>query len=547
MRPLAWAGALLALVVTGCAASKPPPSATDAPGKPGAPAASSAGAGALLAPTAPTAAATPLPPPGQPGPVLLPPSGQPLVSIQLGFRTGSVDDPDGQAGITALAAQVVFEGGTEKLTSQQLREALFPYAADWSVRVDKELTTFAIRVHRDGLEKVSGLLADALTHPRWDPAEFSRLRDAVINDIEKRLRQGDDENLGKEALGELMFAGHRYGWLTSGHVGDLRKLTLPAVRAHAARVFTRDRLSIGIAGGYPADLEARLTAALQALPATGAPAPVLTRAVPRRPRFLLVEKQTDSMAISIGAPWALGRGDPDWSAMTVARSAFGEHRQFNGRLMQRLREVRGLNYGDYAYLEAFVQEGGLAPTAQTGRARRQQAFSIWIRPVQNENALFALRAALYELQRSLGEEPFSDAEVARTRSFLDGYLLLFAQTDARKLGYALDGQFLEVNDFLARWRASVPAITTAQANEAWRRRVHPEEMQIVIVTPDATALKKAILANAPSPIHYPKDVQGKPREVPKAVSDADAIIAAFPLGAQGDEDVRIVKVNALFE
>jgi zinc protease len=547
MRPPAWAGALLALTVTACAASKPAPSPTDAAGKPGAPGGSSAGAGPMVAPAASTAAATPLPPPGQPGPVLLPPSGQPLVSVQLRFRTGSVDDPDGEAGITALAAEVMFEGGTEKLTSQQLREALFPFAADWSVRVDKEQTTFAIRVHRDGLEQVAGLLTGALIHPRWDPGEFARLRDAVVNDIEKRLRQGDDENLGKEALGELMFAGHRYGWLTSGHVGALRTLTLPAVRAHAERVFTRDRLSIGIAGGYPADLQARLTAALQALPATGAPAPVLTRAVPRRPRFLLVEKQTDSMAISIGAPWALGRGDPDWAAMTVARSAFGEHRQFNGRLMQRLREVRGLNYGDYAYLEAFVQEGGLAPTAQTGRARRQQAFSIWIRPVQNENALFALRAALYELQRSLGEEPFSDAEVARTRSFLDGYLLLFAQTDARKLGYALDGQFLEVSDFLARWRASVPAITTAQANEAWRRWVHPEQMQIVIVTPDATALKKAILANAPSSIHYPKDAQGKPREVPKAVSDADAIIAAFPLGAQGDEDVSIVKVSALFE
>ncbi len=547
MRALAWAGALLALIVTGCAASKPAPSATDAARKLGAPAASGAGPEAMIAPVTPTAAATPLPPPGQPGPVLLPPSGQPLVSIQLRFRTGSVDDPDGQAGISALAAEVMFEGGTETLTSQQLREALFPYAADWSVRVDKEQTTFAIRVHRDGLEKVAGLLTDALTHPRWDPAEFARLRDAVVNDIEKRLRQGDDENLGKEALGELMFAGHRYGWLTSGHVGDLRSLDAPRGACPCGTgLHPRPPLDRHCRG-LPRDLQARLTAALQALPATGAPAPVLTWAVPRRPRFLLVEKQTDSMAISIGAPWALGRGDPDWAAMTVARSAFGEHRQFNGRLMQRLREVRGLNYGDYAYLEAFVQEGGQAPTAQTGRARRQQAFSIWIRPVQNENALFALRAALYELQRSLGEEPFSDAEVARTRSFLDGYLLLFAQTDARKLGYALDGQFLGVNDFLARWRASVPAITTAQANEAWRRWVHPEQMQIVIVTPDATALKKAILANAPSPIHYPKDAQGKPREVPKAVSDADAIIAAFPLGAQGDEDVRIVKVNALFE
>ncbi len=542
MRTLGWTGALVALVATGCAGSKPAPtSGAEPPGKPASLAAPGADAGLS------TATAVPLPPPGPVGPVLLSPSTQPLVAIQLRFRTGSVDDPDGQAGITALAAEVMFEGGTEALTSQQVREALFPYAADWGVRVDKEQTTFAIRVHRDGLEKVTGLLTDALTHPRWDPAEFARLRDAAVNDIEKRLRQGDDENLGKEALSELMFAGHRYAWLTPGHVGDLRKLTLPAVRAHAAQVFTRDRLSIGIAGGYPADLQARLTAALELLPATGAPAPVLTRAVPQRPRFLLVEKQTDSMAISIGMPWALGRGDADWAAMSVARSAFGEHRQFNGRLMQRLREMRGLNYGDYAYLEAFVQEGGQAPTAQTGRARRQQAFSIWLRPVQNENALFALRAALYELQRSVGPEPFTDEEVARTRSFLEGYLLLFAQTDARKLGYALDDQFLGVKEFLSRWRASVPAVTAVQANEAWRRWVQPDDVQGVIVTPDAAALKKAILSNEPSLIHYPENAQGKPREVPKAVSDVDAVIAAFPLVARGEADVRIVKVSQLFE
>lgn len=544
MRTAARGGALLALVVTACAAEKPVPGGS---GDPGGKAPASADAGATGRPESSTAATTPLPAPGPVGPVILPPSAQPLVAVQLRFRTGSVDDPDGQAGITSLAAQVMFEGGTEKLTSQQLREALFPYAADWSVLVDKEQTTFAIRVHRDGLETVAGLLTDALVHPRWDPAEFARLRDRVINDIEKRLRQGDDENLGKEALGEMIYAGHRYGWLTSGHLGSLRRMTLEGVRAHAARVFTLDRLSIGIAGGYPADLQSRLTAALQALPATGAPAEVLTRAVPHRPRFLLVEKKTASMAISIGYPWALGRGDADWAAMSVARSAFGEHRQFNGRLMQRLRELRGLNYGDYAYLESFFQEGGEAPKAQTGRARRQQDFSIWIRPVQNDNALFALRAGLYELQRSVGAEPFTDEEVARTRAFLDGYVLLFAQTDARKLGYALDDQFLGVKDFLGRWHAALPAVTTAQVNAAWRRWIRPEDVEIVVVTSDAAALKKAILANEPSPIHYPPDASGKPRAVPAAVREADATIAAFPLGARGDADVRIVKVEELFQ
>ncbi len=180
-------------------------------------------------------------------------------------------------------------------------------------------------------------------------------------------------------------------------------------------------------------------------------------------------------------------------------------------------------------------------------ARRQQAFSIWLRPVQHDNALFALRAALYELPRSVGKEPFSDQEVARTRSFLDGYVLLFAQTDARKLGYALDDQFLDVKHFLKGWHAALPGVTTAQVNDAWRRWVHPEDVQIVIVTPDASALKQAILANAPSPRSLPKDAQGKAQVPPAAVTAEDTVVATLPFGARGEDDVRIVPVGELFQ
>jgi zinc protease len=532
------------LLAVGCATAQPV--ATKAP-PPAPPAQGGPDVAASAPPTSPVVKGALLPVPPAVGPVVLPPSAQPLVAVQLRFRTGAIDDPQGEAGITALAARILSEGGTQALTSQQLLEALFPYAASWSVLVDKEETTFSIRVHRDGLQTVVGLLTDALTHPRWDAREFDRLRDAQINDIEKRLRQADDENLGKEALGEFLYQGHPYGRLTSGHVSDLRKLTLQEVRAHAGRVFTRDRLSIGLAGGCPAGLEAQLEAALLSLPATGAAPPPLAVAVPGHPRFLLVEKKAASMAISIGVPWALGRGDPDWAAMSVARSAFGEHRQFNGRLMKRLRGERGLNYGDYAYLEFFVQQGGGASLAETGRVRRQQAFSIWLRPVQNDNALFALRAALYELQRSVGEEPFSEEEVERTKGFLDGYLLLFAQTDERKLGYALDDQFLGLRGFLPTWHSALPAVSTAQVNAAWRRWVHPEELQVVIVTPDAEAMKKALLSGAASPVHYPVDAEGHAAEKPKAVTEADATIATFPFGARGEADVRIIRVSELFE
>src|SRR5205814_9539815 len=51
------------------------------------------------------------------------------------------------------------------------------------------------------------------------------------------------------------------------------------------------------------------------------------------------------------------RSDDDYYALAVANSYLGEHRTFNGKLMQDLRGKRGLNYGDYSYIEDYVQEG----------------------------------------------------------------------------------------------------------------------------------------------------------------------------------------------
>jgi len=497
----------------------------------------------------PAAASTPAIAGGSPAVVTLPANNHPTVALALQFHTGAVDDPPGKAGLTYLTARVMAEGGTEALSAKQLLETLFPMAANIRARVDKEQTTFFAEVHRDHVQKLVQILGDVVAHPRFDPAEFARLRDAAVNDVEKRLRQGDDENLGKESLEELMFRGHPYGRLTLGHVADLKKLTLDDVKQQAKRVFTRERLTIGVAGGYTPDLIEKLKTTVSVLPEHGAPLVEIALQQPHKPRVRIVEKETASTAISIGVPWSLTRQSPDFAAWLVGRSAFGEHRQFNGRLMQRLREQRGLNYGDYAYIEHFVQEGGEASNAQTGRSRRQGEFTIWLRPVQNENALFATRAALYELARTVGEEPFSDDEVARTKSFLDGYVLLYAQNDARKLGYALDDHAVGNNRlYLENLRADIAKVTTADVNRVWSKmRALMPQLEIVMVGPKAAELKKSIVSNATSPMHYQKDAQGNVPKKPDALLAADKIIEKFPLGVSGDADVEIVPVAKMFE
>ena len=479
----------------------------------------------------------------RPAVLALPANNKAAVAIQLRFRTGAVDDPPGKAGITNLAARVMVEGGAGPLDTKALIGALFPIAADLDVRVDEEQTTFFSKVHRDALGTLVPILGDVLLKPRWDAKEFDRIKESVINDLEKRLREGDDENLGKAALASLMYRGHAYQRLIQGHVSELKKITLEEAKAHATRVFTSGRLTIGVAGGYPAGLPEQLATALTALPRTGAPAVAVGQKAPGRPRFLLVEKQGASTAISLGQPWELSRTHPDWPAMSVAHSAIGEHRQFNGRLMQRLREWRGLNYGDYAYIEHFEQDGGDASTAQTGRARHQQEFTVWLRPVQNENRLFAVRAALYELQKSVSTEPFTQTEVAQTKGFLDGYLLLFDQTDARKLGYALDDAFYGTSNYLTGLRKALDAVTPEAVNAAWRKWVDPSKLQIVLVGPDMAAVKKTLLANAPSPIVY----QDATVKRPPAQLDSDAEIARLSFGPLTEADIEMVPVERLFE
>jgi zinc protease len=477
----------------------------------------------------------------------LPPNQNAIVNVQLRFRTGSVDDPRGKAGLTYLTAHVMAEGGTQALSAKQLLEALFPLAAELDVRVDKELTTFIARVHKDNLAKFLPIVTDVVLHPRWDPAELRRLRDDAVNDIEKRLRQGDDENLGKESLQETMFRGHPYERLILGHASDLKSMTLQDLQQHAGRVFTADLLEVGVSGGYPENLGRQLAQTLSALPANSQAPVAIPQARPHGPRFLLVEKNADSTAISIGMPWTLSHADEDWPAMSIARSAFGEHRQFNGRLMLRLREARGLNYGDYAYIEHFQQEGGDQATAQTGRARQQQEFTIWLRPVRDENRLFAVRAALYELARTLGDEPFSAREVEQTKGFLDGYILLFDQTDARKLGYALDDHFYGMSAFLASWHSSLRDVSVDQVNAAWRKWIDPAKLEIVLAGSDMASVKKTVLAGDPTPIHYQRDASGKTPEKPAAQLATDKEMEKFPFGAKGDADVQVVAVDRMFE
>ncbi|WNG52397.1 insulinase family protein [Archangium minus] len=461
----------------------------------------------------------------------------PIVSFRLVFHSGSVDDPKGKEGITALAADLLSEGGTRSLTSAQLLEALFPMAAELSASTDKEFTVFSGRVHKDFLPRFLDIFTDVLLAPRLSPQEFERLRARALSDVRNGLRSENDELLGKVALDALLYEGHPYAHFVGGTEKGLESITLEDVKAHAARIFTQDRLVIGLAGPVDDALRKTVVSRLSALPATGAPRVELPPVPATGGRALVVQKPTLSTAVSLGYVTPMRRGDPDFFPVAFALSYLGEHRQSSGVLFTELREKRGLNYGDYAYAEHFIEQPG-STYNRTNVARTQQDITLWIRPVVPVNGMFATRGTLYFLDR-LVKQGIPQDKFELSRGFLLGYTRLWEQTDQRRLGYAIDSLFYGTPNFLEQYRTALAKMTPESVHAAIRRQLRPEALNFAFVTQEAQELAKMLEEQPPSPISYasPKSAE---------LLEEDKAIISQPLPIRPDA-IQIVPAQSFME
>jgi zinc protease len=365
------------------------------------------------------------------------------------------------------------------------------------------------------------------------------VRTSLVNAIRVNLRGNNDEELGNEVLYERLYAGHPYGTLTQGHASSVEKLTLDDVRQFHRTHFTQANLTFALAGGANAAFLKRASADIAAnLPATGLVTPAIKAAAPLSViDVTLVQKPVIAAAISMGFPIAVRRGHPDFVALYLARSYLGEHRNSSAHLFQRLREIRGMNYGDYAYTEYFPNGGAFTfPPANV--ARSEQAFRIWVRPVPLEQTHFAVRIAKYELDK-LVREGLSQADFDASRQFLTKSTGLITARQGARLGYTLDQQFYGQKDFTAYIRDGLKTLTRDKVNAAIRRHLGGPGLAVVVVTPNAEALAKAILAETPSPMKYGS-------EKPPEILAEDKVIERYPLGVKPGA-LRIVQVGEVFE
>jgi zinc protease len=482
-----------------------------------------------------------------PGVIALHEPDSPFIAFNIWIKSGSASDPKGKEGLASFTASLLAGGATKEDSLEQILAKLYPLAAAYSVSVDKEMTNFVGRVHKDNLEAFYALFRNALLAPAFTDADFNRIKAQRLNFLERGRRYSRDEELSKQLLFWAAYEGTPYAHPEEGYVDSVRSITLDDVRAFHRQHYVRNNIVVGIGGGYPQGFDARVRKDVDTLPeGKVAEVPAPTPKGPNGLKVLIVDKETDASAVSFGYPITLLRNHEDFVPLLVANSYFGEHRNSVGRLYQAIREVRGMNYGNYSYIEAFPA-GYATQQPRVNVPRRSQLFEVWIRPVAltapgnlHDRTLFATRAAIWELQK-LVETGMSPEDVRTSKQFLRNYVSTWGTTITRRIGYAIDDAFYGIGQpgFLQSLRGAVDAATPAQVNAAIKKHLRAGNMYLVIITADAEGMKKKLLSGDATSITY----AGKRSA---DLLSEDKTIASVPL-AITEKDVTILPIDRVFQ
>ncbi|MBI2214034.1 MAG: insulinase family protein [Acidobacteria bacterium] len=461
----------------------------------------------------------------------------PQLRIKLLFDIGSAYDPKGKEGLARLTASMIADAGSKAMRIDEIKKALYPIAGGFNAQVDKEMTTFTMSVHRDNWPLFASVALSQLLEPGFRQEDFDRLKTTQLNALTIDLRSNNEEELGKEWLQNRIFEGTPYGHAVLGTVDGINAITLDDVKSFAKQHYTTGNLKAGINGGVTDAVMSSLRSELGKLPAGATPrVSGIAGKAAKGYDVDIIAKDTRATAISFGHPITVTRASADFAALDVARAWLGEHRASMSHLYDRIREKRGMNYGDYAYIEAFPR-GMFQFFPDPNVARQSQIFEVWIRPVVPENAHMALRIALHEVEE-LVKNGLSKEEFEATRDYLMKNVYVKTSTANQQVGYALDSDWYGISDYASTMRSALAKLTVADVNKAIRSHIHPRDMKIVMIAKEADQLKQKLVSDEVSTIAY----EG---EKSKELLDEDKLIGAMKLGIAAS-NVHVVPADEVF-
>lgn len=316
----------------------------------------------------------------------------PFTALEIRFTGGTSLDKPGKRGATLLMMATLEEGAAD-LDSQGFAEAREALAAEFEFDAYNDSVTISARMLTENRDEAAALLKTALTEPRFDQDAVDRVRAQVISIIQSDEK--DPNSIASQAFDRLAFGDHPYGSSRNGTLESVAGLTPDDLVAAKDAVMTKDRIYVSAVGDITgAELGALLDDLLGSLPETGAPMPPKAE-VGLAGGVKLVDFASPQSVVVFGHE-GIERDDPDFFAAYVLNQILGGH-GFAARLMEEVREKRGLTYGISTYLVpmdlAATWQGSFASANEKVAEAIDVVRAEWARVVEEGVSAEELEAA----------------------------------------------------------------------------------------------------------------------------------------------------------
>ncbi|MBN8910964.1 MAG: insulinase family protein [Rhizobiales bacterium] len=390
----------------------------------------------------------------------------PLLALKFSFEGGNSQDPAGKEGVANFLSAMLDEGAGD-ITSSDFQEQMESLAM--RMRYEDSRDGFygnfqTLTENRDASVK---LLKLALTKPRFDPDAVERIRGQLLANLVYADR--DPEKVAAKEWFAVAFPGHPYGLPSQGTAETVKGITRDDLEAFRKRNFARSNLKVAAVGDItPDQLGKLLDEVFGDLPekADLAPVPMTT---PAKGTEKWIRMDVPQSVAVFGLP-AMPRKDPDFMAAFVLNQLVGGG-GFASRLMEEVREKRGLAYSVYSYLQPFKHTSILSGGVATRADAIQQSLDV-------------IRTEL----KHIAEEGPTPDEWENAKKYLIGSYPLRFDTNSKIASQLLGLMEDDFGpDYIDKRNSLIEALTLDDAKRVAKRLLDSNNLIVTIVGQPATA------------------------------------------------------------
>ena len=394
----------------------------------------------------------------------------PMIAVEISLPAGSAYDPAGTQGLADMTASLLDEGAGD-MRADAFKEALEARAIKLSARADRDYLIVTISTLTANADEAMRLTALALAHPRFDTAAIERVRAALIASLKQ-----DDQNPARTAVRAwygAFFGAQPYGHPPQGTASGLVAITPADLQDFVASHFVRGGIKLAVAGDIN---EAQVKRYVQEL---FLPLPARTVAAPARPAETgkpgtQIIQRNEAAPVAVFGMVGPMRNDPDYIPAYVANQILGGG-TFSARLMDEVRDRRGLTYGIGTHLDDYRSAAIIMGEVQSDKTKILTALDV----TRSEMARFAREGA-------------TQKELTDAKTFITGSFPLTLDSNA-KIARTLN-QYQRSGlsaDYVTRRNALIDAVTLAKVNEMAKKYFDPSRLMVVIAGTPAPQPKAA--------------------------------------------------------